>query len=85
MKAQDVCDLLNQLLAEQPEFTQNICSQRAVLSGDFAESSLPFVCAKNDEGNLHMGVIGLINGLIDDGLIAAVYDDNQLTDFVVIK
>lgn len=85
MKAQELCDLLNQLLAEQPDFTQKICSQRAVLSGDFAQSSLPFVCGKNDEGNLHMGVVGLINGLVNDGLIAAAYDDNQLTEFVVVK
>lgn len=85
MDAKIVCSLLNRLLEEQPDFTNAICKERRILSEGFGNSSLPFVCSKNELGDFNMGVIGIINGIISDGVIAACYEDDNLVNFKVIK
>lgn len=85
MDSKSVCEILNHLLKEQPAFTGKICGLRLELTDDFADSNLPFVCSRKKDGKIQMGIIGIVNGLLDDGLIAASYDGENLVEFMVIE
>ena len=86
MKACEAVELLNKLLDEQPDFTSQIIKARYSLSESFIKSDLPFVGGIAKDGNIHMGVIGMMNGIVSDGRIAASFDDDMnLVEFVVIS
>lgn len=86
MKACEAVELLNKLLDEQPDFTTQIINARYGLSESFRKSDLPFVCGIAKDGNIQMGVIGMMNGIVSDGRIAASFDDDmKLIEFVVIS
>ena len=86
MKACEAVELLNKLLDEQPDFTSQIIKARYGLSESFIKSDLPFVGGIAKDGSIHMGVIGLMNGIVSNGKIAASFDDDmKLVEFVVIS
>ena len=85
MKATEAVTLLNQLLKEQPDFVKEIAITKYPLSDSFMKSELPFVGGIAKDGSLHMGAIGLMNGIVSDGKIAAAFDDEMnLVKFLVI-
>lgn len=85
MKAIEAVNLLNQLLKEQPDFAKEITTTRHVLSDSFMKSDLPFVAGVAKDGSIHMSAIGLMNGIVSDGKIAASFDDEMnLVEFMVV-
>lgn len=85
MKAKDAANLLNKLLKEQPEFTKELIDMRVKLSESFVESDLPFVCARHNDGFIYMGVLGVVNGMVSDGIVAALIDiDGNIARFEAI-
>lgn len=85
MKAIEAVNLLNKLLKEQPDFVKEITTSRYALSDTFLDSDLPFVGGIAKDGSIHMSAIGLMNGIVSDGKIAASFDDEMnLINFVVM-
>ncbi|MEL0577048.1 hypothetical protein AACK17_00655 [Pectobacterium punjabense] len=85
--AEKVSDLLNHLFQIDPLATSRLVAHRAEFSESLMNSHERFVCSKKSDGVITMGVIGVMNAVIDpaSGRIASVYDENGvLTGFTVI-
>lgn len=87
LEAKQIADLFNQLYALDPLAAANLVQHRVICNKQFAESDIPFVCSKQSDGILTMGVVGFVNAMAspDSGRVAAVYDDDKkLTGFTVV-
>ena len=86
MKAQDVAKKLNELIEIDKAAVNKLINHRVKFDEKLASSEIKFMVGEN----LEMGVIGLLNGLIDDEfLIAASCEKNdsgqfEVSQFVVI-
>ncbi len=87
LEAKQIAELLNQLFTTDPVAAAKLVNHRVECSAAFLDSDIPFVCSRNREGVINMGVVGFVNALAmpGSGCAAAVYDDNnQLTGFTVV-
>lgn len=86
LEAKQIADLLNQLFTIDPVAAAKLVNHRVECNDAFLGSDIPFVCSRNSEGVITMGVVGFVNALAKpgSGYAAAVYDDNRLTGFTVV-
>ncbi len=88
MKAQEICDMLNEIVKTDRESISSLIQNRVKCSNELAEKDIPLVIglAPNGGKDYEFGVLGLINGIIDCGVIAANYDENMnLLNFQLIN
>lgn len=86
LEAKQIAELLNQLFTTDPAAAAKLVNHRVECSDAFLDSDIPFVCSRNSEGVITMGVVGFVNALAKPGTgyAAAVYEGNQLTGFIVM-
>ena len=79
---QEVVDLLNGAMEDDPEAIQNLVNSRVECNAKLTEHPTIQVGSYYEEGKNHVGLLGIFNGLfgVDDegwGPIAAVFDDDD--------
>lgn len=86
LEAKQIAELLNQLFTTDPLAAAKLINHRVECSDAFLKSDIPFICSRNSEGVITMGVVGFVNALAKPGTgyAAAVYEGNQLTGFTVV-
>ncbi|BCU18432.1 hypothetical protein L9J50_001649 [Klebsiella pneumoniae] len=86
LEAKQIAELLNLLFTTDPNAAAKLVNHRVECSDAFLESDIPFVCSRNSEGVITMGVVGFVNALAKPGTgyAAAVYEGNQLTGFTIV-
>lgn len=82
MDAMTACTRLNELHA-LIDLTE-LVRPKVLTEDQAAAESLPFVFGLKD-GFCQIGLIGIVNGLLDDGVVAGVFEDGNLQSFVVLK
>lgn len=76
-------EMLNAMLAIDREAVQAVIDHRVSINPRVLESHAPGVVGIHPNGATTLGPLGLINGLLCDAKIAAVYDEAQrLVEFV---
>lgn len=83
MNIDNVISKLNELNKLDPKATYELFSQYVVVNEKIAHSDCSFVCGLKT-GVFKMGLLGVINGLIDKGIIAADIDfkSEKIINFV---
>ena len=82
--AKFVVSRLNEFLLLDSSALQKLIDNRVEVSDAFRYSEVDFVCGEHD-GRLEIGVIGLLNSLVDHGRIAAMYADGKIERFTVLS
>ncbi|WPJ72084.1 hypothetical protein DEEACLCL_00067 [Salmonella phage CRW-SP2] len=71
---------LNELLVRDRESVMQLVNYRVHTGNkEFAESDFPIVMAQINENEYRYGIVGVLNGMVVGGRIAAVYHDDALT------
>ncbi|ANI30011.1 hypothetical protein PL78_09285 [Yersinia entomophaga] len=84
INANKAVDILNELLILDPDAITTLAAIRVACSNRFATDSTA-MCGKID-GVIRVGMIGVINALVEGGVVGADYDDNSLlVGFRVVK
>lgn len=87
MKAKCIAERLNQMLLLDPEAVASLIGHRVVCDKSLAADDSPFVCSVDAQGDIRIGMVGVINALAEPGTgrVAAFYNDcGQLTSFTVV-
>lgn len=78
---QDVCDLLNELLAKDPESVNELISLRVPCNQEIADHPTVQVMCHPDINKPSVGMLGILNGLFglndEDGFGAIVFMTNS--------
>lgn len=75
MTPEQLCDYLNSLLQIDQDALANLIEQRVECNLDLADHP-HVVCQTNDDtGATSVGLLGVLNGMLDGPRICAVYDD----------
>lgn len=71
---------LNELLKCDPTSVAQLVNHRVTTENmAFVNSKFPIIMAPVDEKCFRYGIIGILNGMVVGGIIAAVYHDDELT------
>jgi hypothetical protein len=83
--AREVVDRLNRVLAADPETMTSLLETRFFCSKTVESPDCPAVPYLDERGNLQLGLLGVINGLLPEELrVVAHYDDNgRCTQFTL--
>lgn len=86
LDAKQIAELLNQLFTADPVAAAKLVNHRVECSDAFLDSDIPFVCSRDSEGVITMGVVGFVNALArhGTGYAAAIYENNQFAGFTVV-
>lgn len=77
-------EILNELLILDPAAITSLANNRVACSDRLATDSTA-VCARTN-GVMRVGMVGVINAMVEDGFIGAEYDDDSvLVGFRVVK
>src|SRR5687768_6288387 len=81
---QRAVDMLNGLLAIDPGAVQAVIDHRVPVERAVLASDVPGFVGVHPDGATTLGPLGLINGLLGEAIVAAVYDqEGKLTGFVL--
>lgn len=83
LTAQKAVDILTKLFCADPDAITALVDHRVECSEKFATETIATV-GINDDAYI-VGMIGIINALLDPEVIAAIYDGDELTGFEVLK
>ncbi|HDL7338277.1 TPA: hypothetical protein PXN07_003564 [Yersinia enterocolitica] len=84
INANKAVEILNELLILDPTAITTLASCRVQCSDRFATDSTA-MCGKID-GVMRVGMVGVINAMVEGGFIGAEYDDDSvLVGFRVVK
>ncbi|CUY56650.1 hypothetical protein ACU9SG_001554 [Serratia marcescens] len=87
VEGKDIADLLNKLFKLDATAAENLVNHRVECNEAFLASDVPFVCSRNGNGVISMGMVGLLNAMAspNSGRVAAIYsDDKRLVGFTVV-
>ncbi|MEM0567618.1 hypothetical protein [Salmonella enterica] len=86
LTSQAVVDRLNELFRLDPDALSELCAHRVRFNESLAGASVPFVCSRDNEGRLRMGMIGVLNALVngESGKIAVLYEAGNMKGFTVV-
>jgi hypothetical protein len=75
MTPEQLCDYLNHLTQIDRDALANLIEQRVECNEDLADHP-HVVCQTNDKtGTVSVGLLGILNGMLEGPRICAVYDD----------
>lgn len=85
MKAQDIIQLLNELLALDGQSIQQLACLRVIVNQKLADHpTVPVMCAEGTEQPL-LGLLGVLNGIVklenENQFVYADYDNGALIGF----
>lgn len=78
-----VVNRLNEFLSLDAGALQQLIDNRVEVCETFRNSEVDFVCGERD-GKVEIGIIGLLNSMVDNGRVAAEYVDGRLERFAVL-
>ncbi|WP_447868619.1 hypothetical protein [Rahnella aceris] len=87
IESKQIADLLNKLFTLDATAAETLVNHRVECNEAFLASEVPFVCSRNGNGMISMGIVGFLNAMVspDSGRVAANYnDDQQLVGFKVV-
>lgn len=77
---------LNGLLEADPEAIAELVGHRVVTAKrDFIDGDYPIVIAPVDETHYRFGIVGVLNGMVVGGRVAAAYIDKEQTQLSHFK
>lgn len=87
VSASEITDKLNLMLSLDPQATATLVGHRVNCSELLGADDSPFVCSADADGQLRIGLIGVLNSITSagSGRVAAIYDESgKLTSFTVV-
>ena len=75
---------LNEFLSLDAGALQQLVDNRVEVCESFRNTDVNFVCGERD-GKVEIGIIGLLNSMVENGQIAAVYSDGSIEKFTVVS
>lgn len=71
---------LNELLKCDPSSVAELVNHRVTTENmEFVNGEFPIIMAPVDDKRYRFGIIGVLNGMVVGGRIAAIYHDDELT------
>jgi len=88
IESKKIADLLNKLFSLDATAAEALVNHRVECNEAFLDPEVPFVCSRNGNGDITMGIVGFLNAMAspDSGRVAAKYNgDKQLVGFTVVE